>query len=239
MSNIIITGGSGGIGAALVRRLAADGHRVVFTFCRRQDDAERLAQETGAQAVHYDQSSAASVAALTGLIRKGRFEALVNNAAVPAPRQLLLKTDVEMFLDYQLTALRGVFELSNAFAGQARDGGTPGAIVNVLSSVTLGMPPPKQSAYVTSKHALLGLTRSMAVEFVRYGVRVNAVSPGMTRTSFNADLPERFIEQLEASLPMTRLATPQEVAATIRFLISADAAYITGANLPVSGGQAC
>jgi NAD(P)-dependent dehydrogenase (short-subunit alcohol dehydrogenase family) len=239
MSNIVITGGSAGIGAALVRRLADDDHRVVFTFCRHKDDAERLAQETGAQAVHYDQSSVASVAALTERIRNGSFAALVNNAAAPVPRQLLLKTDVEMFLDYQRTALRGVFELSNAFAAQARERGTPGAIVNVLSGVTLGMPPPKQGSYVTSKHGLLGLTRSMAVEFVRYGVRVNAVSPGMTRTSFNADLPERFVEQLEATLPMTRLATPQEVAATIRFLISADAGYINGANVPISGGQTC
>lgn len=114
-----------------------------------------------------------------------------------------------------------------------------GAIVNVLTTYTLGVPPAKLAAYVTSKYALLGLTRSMAVEFIRYGVRVNAVSPGVTRTEFIADLPEMFVEQLEAGLPMRRLATPQEVAAVICFLLSVDASYINGANLPVTGGQSC
>jgi NAD(P)-dependent dehydrogenase (short-subunit alcohol dehydrogenase family) len=111
--------------------------------------------------------------------------------------------------------------------------------VNVLTSYTLGMPPAKLATYVTSKHALLGLTRSMAVEFIRYGVRVNAVSPGMTRTDFLADLPQEFIEQVEAALPMERLATAAEVAAVIRFLLSPEASYINGANIPVCGGQAC
>src|SRR5262249_19544334 len=111
--------------------------------------------------------------------------------------------------------------------------------VNVLTTYTLGLPPAKLSAYVTSKYALLGLTRSMAVEFVRYGVRVNAVSPGVTRTEFIADLPERFIEQMEAGLPMERIATPQEVASVICFLLSPEASYMTGVNVPVSGGQSC
>ncbi|MGD0947519.1 MAG: SDR family oxidoreductase [Candidatus Binatia bacterium] len=112
-------------------------------------------------------------------------------------------------------------------------------VTGVLTSYTLGMPPAKLATYVTSKHASLGLTRSMAVEFIRYGIGVNAVSPGMTRTGFLADLPQQFIEQVEAALPMERLATAAEVAAVIRFLLSPEASYINGANIPVCGGQAC
>jgi len=239
MSTILVTGGSGGIGQALIRRLSAAGHQLLFTYCRGSDKARQLAQDTGAQSVAYDQSSAESVRQLAALVRGGEFDALVNNGAAPPGRQLLLKMDADAFVAYQVAALRGVFELSTAFAARARERQMPGAIVNVLTTYTLGLPPAKLSAYVTSKYALLGLTRSMAVEFVRYGVRVNAVSPGVTRTEFIADLPERFIEQMEAGLPMERIATPQEVASVICFLLSPEASYMTGVNVPVSGGQSC
>jgi 3-oxoacyl-[acyl-carrier protein] reductase len=239
VSRILVTGGSGGIGEALVRRLRGDGHDVVFTFCRGAERARRLEEATGARPVRYDQSSTALVQDLASLVRKGDFDALVNNGGEPPKRQLLVKTDADQFMACQVNALRGVLELSNAFAARARERQTGGAIVNVLTTYTLGVPPAKLAAYVTSKYALLGLTRSMAVEFIRYGVRVNAVSPGVTRTEFIADLPEMFVEQLEAGLPMRRLATPQEVAAVICFLLSLDASYINGANLPVTGGQSC
>ncbi len=239
MNRVVITGGSGGIGAALVSRLTGDGQRVLFTFCRNEQAARALAERSGAECCHYDQTSEESVAALAARIRGGTFDALINNAAQALPRQALLKIDAAQFVAYHAAALRGVVELSQAFAEQARRHSVPGVIVNVLSSVTLGMPPAKQAPYVTSKYALLGLTRSMAVEFVRYGVRVNAVSPGMTRTDFNAELPQRFIEQLETTLPMERLAKADEVAAAIRFLLSPDASYITGANIPICGGQLC
>lgn len=236
---VLITGGSSGIGEALVRRLAGEGHDVVFTYCHGEGKARAVAEATSAAPRRYDQSSVASVEELALAVRNGEFDALVNNASLGVERQLLVKTKPEMFIVYQATALRGVLALSTAFAEQARRRRTSGCIVNVLTSYVLGMPPAKLATYVTSKHALLGLTRSMAVEFIRYGIRVNAVSPGMTRTEFIADLPERFIEQVETSLPLERLATAAEVAGAIRFLLSAEASYINGANIPVCGGQAC
>lgn len=222
-----------------MRQLAASGWKVVFTFCRSQKEADALSQATGAAGIPYDQRAPQSVSQLAAVIREGAFDGLVNNAGEPVPRQLLLKTDAEQFLAYQLAALRGTLAFSCAFAEQAKRRRVGGAIVNVLSSVTLGMPPAKLASYVTSKHALLGLTKSMAVEFVRYGVRVNAVSPGMTRTDFNAELPQRFIEQVESTLPLQRLASVQEVASVIQFLLSPGATYVTGANIPVTGGAAC
>jgi 3-oxoacyl-[acyl-carrier protein] reductase len=239
MMKVLVTGGSRGIGAALVRRLVQEGHEVTFTFCHNEDNARSIATNSGARCVRYDQSAPDSVAALARHLREAEFDSLVNNASQPAQRRLLSKIAPEAFIAYQVAAVRGVLELSQAFAEQAKRRGAGGAIVNVLTSYTLGMPPAKLAAYVTSKHALLGLTRSMAVEFIRYGVRVNAVSPGMTRTDFLADLPQEFIEQVEAALPMERLATAAEVAAVIRFLLSPEASYINGANIPVCGGQAC
>jgi 3-oxoacyl-[acyl-carrier protein] reductase len=239
MTRVVITGGNGGIGAALVRRLAAEGHQVTFTFCRNEQKALGLAAETGAHCVHYDQTVPESVAALAEQLREGEFNALVNNASLPVQRRLLSKLDLDEFIAYQTAAVRGVLALCQAFVAQARRQGTGGAIVNVLTSYILGMPPAKLASYVTSKHALLGLTRAMAVEFIRYGVRVNAISPGMTRTEFIADLPESFVEQVENSLPMQRLATADEVAAVIRFLLCQESSYINGANVPISGGQSC
>ncbi len=239
MSRALVTGGSSGIGEALVRQVTSAGWDVTFTFFRNEATARAVAEATRATCVRYDQASPESVRALADRIRNAEWDALINNAAQPTRRQLLMKTDAEDFTAYQTAALRGVFELSTAFVEQAKRRERGGSIVNVLTSVTLGMPPAKLATYVTSKYALLGLTRSMAVEFIRYGVRVNAVSPGMTRTAFNADLPERFVEQVETGLPMGRLATPQEVAGVIRFLLSAEASYVNGANIPVTGGQTC
>jgi meso-butanediol dehydrogenase/(S,S)-butanediol dehydrogenase/diacetyl reductase len=239
MTSVLVTGGSSGIGEALVRQLVASGCEVTFTFRQGRVKAEALSRATGAVGVHYDQRAPQSVSQLAALIRQGTFDGLVHNAGEPVPRQLLLRTDAEQFLAYQVAALHGTLATSCAFAEQARCRGAGGAIVTVLSSVTLGVPPAKLASYVTSKHALLGLTKSMAVEFVRYGVRVNAVSPGMTRTDFNAELPQRFIEQLESALPLQRLASVQEVAAVIQFLLSPEASYVTGANVPVTGGVAC
>lgn len=239
MTRILVTGGSSGIGAATVRLLTERAHEVVFTFCRNEATADTVRKATGATALHYDQAAPDSVAALLAMISGGEFEALVNNAARPAPRRLLTKLDPEEFVGYQADAVRSVLTLSTAFVTRVKQRGSGGAIVNVLSSVTLGVPPAKQASYVTAKYALLGLTRSMAVEFLRSGVRVNAVSPAMTETDFNADLPERFVQELAAGLPMGRLATPAEVAGVIQFLLSPEASYITGANIPIAGGQAC
>jgi len=239
MSRALIMGGSGGIGAAVVERLCGEGWRVAFTYRRNEERARVLVEATGAEALHYDQGVPDSIESLVARVRQDAFDGLVVIAAPAVRRQLLLKTDPELFLREQVEALRGVLRVSSAFAARVKERGAQGSIVTVLSSYVLGMPPAKLASYVTGKHALLGLTRSMAVEFVRHGVRVNAVSPAMTKTDFIADLPERFIEEIEATLPLERVATPKEVANVICFLLSSDASYMNGANIPITGGQAC
>lgn len=239
MSLILVTGGSSGIGEALVRRLSGSGHDVVLTYASNQAGAEQLAAETGATAHHYDQRDPARVAALAGLLRDGRFDGLVNNAAAGPGRGAALKVDPAAVVDSIGSAVGSTLALCQAFAASCKARGAAGSIVNVLSSVVLGPPPAKQLGYVTTKYALLGLTRALAAEFAEFSVRVNAVSPGMTRTKMVGNLPERFVEMYEAGLPLGRIARPDEVAAAIAFLLSAEASYMTAANLPVTGGAQC
>lgn len=239
MKGVLVTGGSGGIGAALVRQLRTAGQPVVFTFRSHADKAKQLAEETGAVAVLYNADDGASRKALGDAIRQGELDGLVNLAANPLRRQSFFKLDPEALCEAMQLDLIGPVQLAQAFAARCRELKKPGAIVNVLTSVTLGLPPEKMLGYVMSKHALLGATRALAVELGPYGIRVNAVSPSMTRTNYLADLPERFIQMTEEDLPMQRLALPEEVAASIAFLLSAQAGYIQGVNLPVAGGVAC
>lgn len=237
MSAALVTGGSGGVGEAVVRALRADGYEVTFTYHRRRSQAEALAAATGATPVAMDLSAAESVNRVAELIEAGSFGLLVNNAMGTLKRSLFLKTDAGDAARYCSDYVYAAFRLSQALASTARRRGEAGCIINVLSAFTIGVPPSRQSAYVTAKYALLGLSRALATELTQHGIRVNSVSPGMMRTDFIADLPELFVQQAEEKLPAKRLVRPEEVAEVVRFLASPAAAYISGANLPITGAE--
>lgn len=112
-----------------------------------------------------------------------------------------------------------------------------GRIVFLLTSCTLNVPPKFLSAYVTAKYALMGLMKSVAVEYAKKGINVNAVSPSMIETAFLSKLDERIVAANAAKNPMGRNANVAEVTACIRYLLSEEAAYITGTNIPISGGE--
>lgn len=237
MSKVLVLGGSSGIGEALVRLLTEQKDAVVFTYCKNEKNAKVLAQATNAKDVFYDQNSKTSVSELIKFIAQDHFDALVNNAAEPYRREAFLDLNANELIDYLDRGMRGAVQVCQAFAASVRDRKVSGSIVHVLSSVVLGLPPEKQSSYVALKYAWLGLSRSQAVEFKPWSIRVNSVSPGMTKTSFISDLPERLVKFYEQTLPMGRIATPEEVARVIRFLMSTEASYISGANVPITGGQ--
>ncbi len=113
-----------------------------------------------------------------------------------------------------------------------------GKLVFVLSSYTLGVPPAAMAHYVTSKYALLGLMKALASEYAARGVCVNAISPSMVETSFLADIPDLLVELAADSHPLKRNATPGDVAPMVKFLLSEAADYMTGVNVPITGGGA-
>jgi NAD(P)-dependent dehydrogenase (short-subunit alcohol dehydrogenase family) len=236
---VLVTGAGSGIGRAAARRFAAEGARVVALD--RDGDAlaatvEGAAGEHRALAADLaDPGGCDAAVAAAAAHGRGRLDVLVNAAGILLRHPLLEHplADWRRTLDVNLKA---PFRLSRAAIRLMRAAGS-GAIVNVCSFESL-RPLPGHAAYTASKGALWMLTRATAYEVAPYGVRVNAVAPGVTRTAMNADLradPAAAAPVL-ARHPMGRFGEPDEVAAAIAWLASDDAAFVTGALLAVDGG---
>ncbi|MFB6353014.1 MAG: SDR family NAD(P)-dependent oxidoreductase [Halobacteriales archaeon] len=265
----IVTGGSSGIGRATAERLADEGATVVIADV--EEDAGRAVAEAietaggTASFVATDVSSSADVEALVDrtLAAHGRLDIAVNNAGILTPMAAIDEISADHWDRIMRINLEGVWNgLRYELPAMAEAGG---AIVNVASVAGLvGMP--TLGGYAASKHGVVGLTRSAALEYASKGVRVNAVAPGPTRTDIKPQdgddrgewllslLPDEATQgkgvagrvlnwlsggtiDLMARTPMDRLGEPEEIASAIAFLASAEASYVTGQVLPVDGGQ--
>lgn len=238
----IITGGAGGIGAAITRRLSAEGYAVVITYARSRERADRLVSELRAAgcralAVQAD----ASIAGTGELVLKacinafGGVSVLVNNASPPIgskPLPALDWADVQKHLDVQL---RGAFEMARACFLHMSGAGT-GRIINITSQVVEANPTPGWAAYSIAKSALAAMSRQMAAEYAPAGITVNSVAPGMTETSLIGDVSEKIQLMAARQTPLRRLSTPDDVAAAVAFLASDAAAFVNGHTLSVNGG---
>jgi len=238
---MLVTGGSRGLGACLVKRLAAGaGNAVCFTYLNSTQQADGLV--SGAEnitAVKCDQKSEDQVKAChrTILEKYGRLDVLINNACPAFHPGDILTAEWSSFQELLDTNLKGSFlHLRCAAEVMKNQGG--GRIINVLSSYVLGCPPEKLSFYITAKYALLGLTRAAAAELVKYGITVNAVSPGLMETELSGFLPRKYLEVYRAKHPMKRTTQPADVADAVEFLISDGAKFLNGINIPVNGGEA-
>jgi len=239
MRGTLIVGGSGGIGLELVHKLRKLGEDVVFTYRKEFEGLNQIEEKIGAKPINYDFQNVDSQNKLVDLVLSNEFIGLVNLAALPVIRKSFLKINCEELVSRMDEELLGSLKLCQAFAQSCKKRNAKGSIVNVLTSYVLGIPPEKLLGYVMTKQAQLGMTRSLAIELAKMDIRVNSISPEMTRTKFISDLPERFIEIAEEGLPFKRIASPLEVANVIAFLLSDDSSYITGANIPITGGISC
>lgn len=237
----IVTGATSGIGVEVARRLADEGAGLLITG-RSTERGVALAASLGRRSVFVPADLTEPGAPVrvvdAALAAHGRIDVLVNNAAVDHVGDLL---------ETPLDEAREVFE-TNVFAALAMlqsaaraMRGTGGAIVNVTSRLaSVGVP--TMAVYGASKGAVLALTRAAAVELAQYGIRVNAVAPGMTRTQmFEAWLEQQddrsaVEDRVLAGVPQGRLAEPADVAAAIAYLASDEAAHVTGTSIAVDGG---
>lgn len=237
----LVTGGSRGIGRAVAETLAKAGAHVVITYRSNSAAAEETiaaieAAGGKAEAVSFDVASA-EVAGETvrGIAKRiGRLDILVNNAGI-ARDQLLLRVKEEEITDTFATNVAGAIWCAKA-AIRPMMKAKSGRIIN-LSSVVAEAGNPGQAVYSASKAALLGLTKTLAREYAKRGVTVNAVAPGYIDTDMTSGLPEAATQAIVEQTPLGRVGRPEEVAAAVLFLASDEAAYITGQVLRVNGGM--
>jgi 3alpha(or 20beta)-hydroxysteroid dehydrogenase len=230
---ILITGAAKGQGAAEAAQASAEGAAVILADI---DDAagQAVADDVGGTYVHLDVSSASDWASVVAAVveQHGRIDGLVNNAGIFAS-ETLLRGSEETYRRIVDVNQVGVYLGMHTVAPVMVENGR-GSIVNI-SSIS-GMRGHAAIAYVASKWAVRGMTKSAARELARHGVRVNSVHPGAIETDMLTGLGERSVEALVSQIPLGRAAAPEELGATVMFLLSDAASYVTGAELLVDGG---
>jgi len=238
----LVTGGSRGIGKAIALALAARGADVgltCFTGCKFAEDVRGQICDLGRRAEYFahDVGDAAEVAKLAGEVTDvlGGIDILVNNAGITRDRSFKKMTQ-EMWDTVIAVDLTGVFAVTKQFIDGMAERGW-GRVINI-SSIVGEVGNFGQANYAAAKAGVIGLTKTLAREYARKGVTVNAIAPGFIRTRMLQDVPEKALETVINMTPVGRLGEPVEVAAGVAFLASPAASYVTGHVLDINGGMA-
>lgn len=237
--SFFVTGGSRGIGRAIVQLLAQSGARVAFSYASSEASAQQVLETLPGEGhfivpLKLEDPQSIEQAVETVLSRMPQLSGLVNNAGLTRDN-LMLRMKLQDWDDVINSNLRGTFLVTQGFLKsfvKARQG----SIVNV-ASVIGRMGNAGQANYAASKAGLIGFSKSLAREIGSRGIRVNCVAPGFIKTDMTKDLPEAVQQQLLQQVPLGYLAEPEDVAHAVKFLLSPESRYITGHTLDVNGGM--
>jgi 3-oxoacyl-[acyl-carrier protein] reductase len=234
---ILVTGGGKGLGAAIVRQLAGQGFDVDFTYRSSAGEAAALAAELSVngrtvQAIKLDLAVKDDVEFFATACEDANYHGFVHNAGQPydALSMMLDQTKAEAAMQVNFWSFTRLIKSLSRNMMRARAGR-----VVIIGSVTALQANQGNAAYAASKAALLGYSRTLAIETAKRGITVNYVAPGFIATDMMANY-EAYRVKMESQIPVGRFARVEEVAATVGFLVSDAAAYITGAVIPVDGG---
>ena len=239
----IVTGGAQGLGKAICRQLTAEGANVAVNYraseAKAKETASELAAEYGVKtkAIKADIASEADVRALFAETKKrlGIPQILVNNSGV-CPVTMIKDTPLSEWQTTMDINLTGTFLTNREMANMLIAKGMKGAIVNITSPVALIGSKRGKTAYGASKGGMLSFTVSFAKEVAQYGIRVNALAPGMMYTQMTADVLDAEEEKYNDAIPLGRIGTVEEVAKMVVVTASDASSYMTGALVDVSGG---
>ena len=240
---MLVTGGARGIGEAICRQAAASGYTVVVDFAASESAAHALADELGGGSIAV-QADVADEAAVIGLFetvdrRLGRIDVLVNNAGTAGAYGELDVVTAPMLQRLFAVNITGAFLCAREAARRMRTdtAGRGGSIINISSKAAVLGSPGEWVHYAASKGAIDTMTVGLAKELAPFGIRVNAVRPGLIESDFHLHAPAGRVERMAPTIPMQRSGSAAEVAEAVLWLASPAASYVTGSVLDVSGGR--
>lgn len=237
---VIVTGGSKGIGSAISRSFVNEGDIVVINYSSSKENAESLQAELSGskgrillEKADISQYSEAKRMVESVIEKCGKIDVLINNAGITRDGFLMLMSEKD-WQDVINVNLTGMFNCSKAVC-EHMIGQKSGVIINMASlSGIVGLP--GQTNYSASKGGVIAFTKSLAKELASFGIRVNAVAPGVICTEMTNSMTPEAKDQFLKNIPLKRFGEPQEVASVIKFLSSEEASYVTGETISISGG---
>ncbi|MBI4383439.1 MAG: SDR family oxidoreductase [Nitrospinae bacterium] len=239
----IVTGSSRGIGADIAKSLAANGCKVAVNYRQSEDKANAVVEEIRraggtAVSVKADVTDKDQVNRMAETVagQFGHPTILVNNASSSMIAKKIAKTEWGEFESCFAMAVKSAFNCCGAVTPQMMKN-RRGKIVNIVTQYSMGAPPIAMATYVTAKHALVGFSKSLAVELAPFGIQVNMVSPGFTETELVGHVPESFRQSIAGQTPLKRNALASDTSNAVLYLVSGLSNFVTGINLPVCGGN--